>query len=73
MSEIRVDKITSPSGTISLSGITTFSTTGSFTIPGGTVEQRPSTPVNGQIRYLAGEVPGSSAIEYYKNDSWIQV
>jgi hypothetical protein len=71
MSVIRVDKLQSPSGTITFTGITTFSGTGSFSIPGGTSSQRPSSPVAGQIRYVQGEV--GNAVEYYNGSSWVQV
>ena len=71
MSVIRVDKLQSPSGNITFTGITTFSGTGSFSIPGGTSSQRPSSPVAGQIRYVQGEV--GNAVEYYNGSSWVQV
>ncbi len=71
MSVIRVDKLQSPSGTVTFAGITTFSGTGSFSIPGGTSSQRPSSPVAGQIRYVQGEV--NNAVEYYNGSSWVQV
>jgi hypothetical protein len=70
MSVIRVDKLQSPSGTITFTGITTFSGTGSFSIPGGTSSQRPSSPVAGQIRYVQGDV---GIVEYYNGSSWVQV
>jgi hypothetical protein len=70
MSAIRVGTIQSPSGTITLSGITTFSGTGSFSIPGGDATQRPSSPVAGQIRYVQGDV---GIVEYYNGSSWVQV
>ena len=73
MSELRVDKIQAQASTINLTGITTFSGTGSLTLPGGTTAQRPSLPVAGQIRYGSGEVPGVFAIEYYNGTSWTQV
>jgi len=53
------------------SGITTFSGTGSFSIPGGNIDQRPSGPLVGQIRYVKGDV--SAALEYYNGSSWVQV
>lgn len=68
MSEIRVDKIESPTGTVTFLGITTFSGSGSFTIPGGTEEQRPSSPVAAEIRVIQGEI--GSAIERYDGTSW---
>ena len=71
MSAIRVGTIQSPSGTITLSGITTFSGTGSFSIPGGTSSQRPSSPVAGQIRYVQGDL--TNAVEYYNGSSWVTV
>jgi hypothetical protein len=71
MSAIRVGTIQSPSGTITLSGITTFSGTGSFSIPRGTSSQRPSSPVAGQTRVVQGSIGG--AIEYYNGSSWVQV
>jgi hypothetical protein len=73
MSVIRVGTIQSPSGTITLSGITTFSGTGSFSIPGGDLTQRPSSPVAGQIRYSSGEISGVYAVEYYNGSSWVTV
>jgi hypothetical protein len=71
MSVIRVDKLQSPSGTVTFAGITTFSGTGSFSIPGGTSSQRPSSPVAGQTRVVQGSIGG--AIEYYNGSSWVQV
>ena len=73
MSELRVDKIQAQASTINLTGITTFSGTGSLTLPGGTEAQRPSVPVAGQIRVVQGEVAGAFAIEYYNGTSWAQV
>ena len=72
MSELRVDKIQAQASTINLTGITTFSGTGSLTLPGGTTAQRPSVPVAGQIRYIVGDVP-SGSLEYYNGTSWTQV
>ena len=71
MSELRVDKIQAQASTINLTGITTFSGTGSLTLPGGTTAQRPSAPVAGQIRVVQGEI--GNAIEYYNGTSWTQV
>ena len=71
MSELRVDKIQAQASTINLTGITTFSGTGSLTLPGGTTAQRPSAPVAGQIRVIQGDL--TSAIEYYNGTSWTQV
>ena len=73
MSELRVDKIQPAADVISFTGITTFSSTGSFTIPGGTESQRPSSPVAGQVRYSSGEVPGLYAVQYYNGTSWVTV
>jgi hypothetical protein len=70
MSELRVDKIQAQATTINLTGITTFSGTGSLTLPGGTPEQRPSVPVAGQVRWVQGDVV---ALEYYNGTSWTQV
>ena len=71
MSELRVDKIQAEVSTINLTGITTFSGTGSLTLPGGTEAQRPSAPVAGQIRVVQGEI--GNAIEYYNGTSWTVV
>jgi hypothetical protein len=71
MSVIRVDKLQSPSGTVTFTGITTFSGTGAFAISGGASSQRPTTPVTGQIRYVQGEI--GNAVEYYNGSSWVQI
>ena len=71
MSELRVDKIQAQATTINLTGITTFSGTGSLTLPGGTTAQRPSVPVAGQIRVIQGDL--TNAVEYYNGTSWTQV
>ena len=71
MSVIRVGTIQSPSGTVTFTGITTFSGTGSFSIPGGDETQRPSSPVAGQIRYVSGDL--TNAVEYYNGSSWVTV
>ena len=73
MSEIRVDTIQPEltGGSLTFTGITTFSSTGSLTLPGGTTEQRPSVPVAGQIRVVQGDL--TNAIEYYNGTSWTQV
>jgi hypothetical protein len=71
MSELRVDKIQPAADVISFTGITTFSSTGSFTIPGGTESQRPSSPVAGQVRVVSGEI--GYAMEYYNGTSWVTV
>ena len=73
MSEIRVDTIQPEysGGSLTFTGITTFSGTGSLTLPGGTEAQRPSAPVAGQIRVVQGDL--TNAIEYYNGTSWTQV
>ena len=71
MSELRVDKIQPTASTISFTGITTFSSTGSFSIPFGTEEQRPSSPVAGQVRVVQSEL--GYAMEYYNGTSWVKV
>jgi len=71
MSAIRVDTIQSPSGTITLAGITTFSGTDAFSIPGGEVAQRPSGPSVGEIRYLQGDL--ANVLEYYNGVTWVQL
>ena len=72
MSEIRVDKIQPEysGGSLTFTGITTFSGTGSLTLPGGTEAQRPSAPVAGQIRVLQAD---AMVLEYYNGTSWTQV
>jgi hypothetical protein len=72
MSVIRVDKLQSPSGTVTFTGITTFSGTGAFAISGGDSSQRPATPVTGQIRYVQGD-NYSTALEYYNGSSWVTI
>ena len=71
MSVIRVDKLQSPSGTVTFTGITTFSGTGAFAISGGDSSQRPATPVTGQIRYVSGDL--TNAVEYYNGSSWVTI
>jgi hypothetical protein len=73
MSEIRVDKIQPVinGSTVTLTGITTFSGTGSLTPPGGLPEQRTSSASRGQIRFVQGDI--GNAIEYYNGTSWIQI
>ena len=73
MSEIRVDSIEKEYSNLVFSGITTFSTTSSVTLPVGSEAQRPTTPSVGQVRIVQGEVPGLYAMEYYNGTSWIQV
>ncbi len=70
MSAIRVDTIQSPSGTITLAGITTFSGS-AISIPGGEVAQRPSGPSVGEIRYLQGDL--ANVLEYYNGVTWVQL
>jgi len=71
MSEIRVDRIQPELSSISFTGITTFSGTNAFIIPGGTMSQRPSSLVAGQIRVIQGDI--GNAVEYYNGTSWVQV
>lgn len=73
MSEIRVNTIQPEitGSSLTFTGITTFSSTGSLTLPGGTLEQRPSSLVAGQIRVIQGEL--GNAVEYYNGTSWVQV
>ena len=71
MSEIRVDSIEKEYSNLVFSGITTFSTTNSVTLPVGSEAQRPTTPSVGQVRIVQGEV--ANAMEYYNGTSWIQV
>jgi len=71
MSEIRVDNVEKEYKNLVFAGITTFSTTGSVTLPIGTEAQRPSAPTAGQVRVLQGEV--GYAMEYYNGTSWVTV
>ncbi len=73
MSEIRVDKIEPGlnGGNLTFTGITTFSSTGSLTIPVGTVDQRPSVIIPGQIRAIQGEL--TTVMEYYNGNKWVRV
>lgn len=48
------------------SAIVSFPTTGYLTLPSGTTAQRPSTPVNGMVRYNTT----LSRVEGYANNSW---
>lgn len=72
MSEIRVDNVEKEYKNLVFSGITTFSSTGSVTLPVGTEAQRPSSPSVGQVRVLQGEI-GTYAMEYYNGTSWVTV
>jgi hypothetical protein len=71
MSEIRVDKIQAHEGTISFTGITTFSGSGAFGLPGGNTAKRPEVPKEGQVRYINGDV--KKGLEYYNGTDWITV
>jgi hypothetical protein len=71
MSEIRVDKIQAHEGTISFTGITTFSGTGAFGLPGGNTAKRPEVPKEGQVRYINGDV--KKGLEYYNGTEWVTV
>jgi hypothetical protein len=70
MSVIRVDTIQSPTGTVTLAGITTFSG-GAFSVPGGEAPQRPSRPYVGEIRYVQGDL--ANVLEYYNGVNWVQL
>jgi hypothetical protein len=48
------------------SNIVSFPTTGYLTLPSGTTAQRPSSPVNGMMRYNTT----LSRVEGYANNSW---
>lgn len=72
MSEIRVDTIEKEHTNLVFSGITTFSTTNSVTLPVGSQAQRPSIPSKGQVRIVQGDTY-VNAMEYYNGTSWIQV
>jgi hypothetical protein len=48
------------------SSIVSFPTTGYLNVPSGTTAQRPSSPVNGMIRYNTT----LSKLEGYANNSW---
>ena len=50
MSELRVDNVEKEYRNLVFSGITTFSSTGSVTLPVGTEAQRPSSPSVGQVK-----------------------
>lgn len=67
MSEIRVGKIKNPK--IEITGITTFSSTGYLTFPVGTTEQRPSSPVAGQVRFNST----LNKLEFYDTNFWRSV
>jgi hypothetical protein len=71
MSEIRVDKIQAHEGTISFTGITTFSGSGAFGLPGGNTAKRPEVPKEGQVRYINGDV--KKGLEFYNGTDWITV
>jgi hypothetical protein len=71
MSELRVDNVEKEYRNLVFSGITTFSSTGSVTLPVGTEAQRPSSPSVGQVRVLQGEI--GYAMEYYNGTSWVTV
>jgi hypothetical protein len=71
MSEIRVDRIQANEGTISFTGITTFSGSGAFGLPGGGSLKRPEVPKEGQVRYIDGDV--KKGLEFYNGTEWITV
>lgn len=69
MSELRVNRIQSNLGPISISGITTFSGTGCLTLPVGTNIDRTESPEIGQIRYIQGDI--LKTVEYYNGVAWV--
>lgn len=71
MSEIRVDNIEKEYQNLVFSGITTFSTTNSLTLPVGSEAQRPSSSSKGQVRMVQGDI--TNAMEYYDGTSWIRI
>ncbi len=52
---------------INQSQIANFVSTGAVTIPAGTTAQRPSSPVNGMMRYD----PTTLRVEGYANNTWV--
>ena len=74
MSKIKVDNIQpfdGTSGTVTISGITTFSGTSAFAIYNDETSARPTSPVEGEIRCIVGE--SGTAIEYYNGIFWVQI
>ncbi len=47
----------------------TLNTTGAVTIPSGTTAQRPTTPINGMVRYNTD----NNQFEGYINDAWVAI
>jgi len=56
-------------GTSTFAGSVGFSTTGAITLPRGTTAQRPSSPVNGMLRYNTS----IEAAEQYRNGAWVSI
>lgn len=71
MSEIKINKIKSSRGPITIAGITTFSGTKCVTFPVGTVPTRSVTPEIGETRYINGDVV--QTIEYYNGKTWVTI
>lgn len=67
MSEIRVDRIGSKVDKINISGITTFSGTGSFGIP--LVSNRPNSPRVGQVVCIESGTYGN-VLQFFDGTSW---
>lgn len=55
--------------TINASQQVTLNTTGAATIPSGTTAQRPTTPVNGMVRYNTD----NQRFEGYINNAWVTI
>ena len=55
--------------TLNVSQETALNSTGAITVPSGTTAQRPTTPVNGMVRYNTD----NSQFEGYVNDVWIAI
>lgn len=49
------------------SQLANFASTGSVKVPAGTTAQRPSSPVNGMIRYNTS----TNTVEGYANNTWV--
>lgn len=71
MSEIRVNYIRPDENLITLAGITTFSGSDSFGLPGGSILKRPEVPKEGQVRYINGDI--KKGLEYYNGTDWITI
>lgn len=71
MSEIRVNRIVGSERVINFVGVTSFSGTGCFGLPGGTASERPEVPREGQVRYINGDLRRS--IEFYDGSDWVTI